>query len=122
MSGSGSQQTESALLQEISESLTALATWVRVMGHLQVKQTLETVLDSYEKRLVYDAMNGTRSVAEIHELTGVNRRYISEWGQEWEGIGIVMPSRVSKVKGRRQGAFELAAFGIQIADTSGQGA
>ncbi len=104
------------LLQEIAGSLRELVVWTRVIGYPTVKQTLETVLDSDEKRMVYQLTDGRRSVAEIQKMTGVNARFISEWGQEWERIGMVEQSRVSKIKGRRQKVFDLAVFGIPVPD------
>jgi len=114
MSETDEKRDQVALLQEIVDSLRELVTWTRVLGYPTVKQTLETVLDSDEKRLVYHLTDGQRGVKEIQRLTGVNVRYISEWGQEWERIGIVGPSRVSSIRGRRQRAFDLADFGFEI--------
>lgn len=113
--------TQLALLHEINDSLRELVTWTRVTGYPVVKQTLETVLDSDEKRLVYHLTDGQRGVKEIQRLTGVNVRFISEWGQEWERIGIAIPSRASEIKGRRQKVFDLAAFGISAPDQPKEG-
>jgi hypothetical protein len=113
MPGNERQDPEVALLQDISDSLRELLTWARATGHTSVKRTLETVLDTGDKRLVYHLMDGQRGVTEIQNLTGVNVRYVSEWGQEWERIGITRPSRSSDVKGRRERAFDLKDFGIQ---------
>lgn len=112
------EERTQTLLQEIAGSLRELVTWARVTGYPTVKQTLETVLDSDEKRLVYHLTDGHRSIKEIQRLTGVNARYISEWGQEWDRIGIVGPSRVSSIRGRRQRAFDLADFGLEIPEVS----
>lgn len=116
MTGPDEKRTQLALLQEIAESLRELVAWTRVIGHPTVKQTLERVLDSDEKRLVYHLTDGRRSVAEIQKLAGVNARFISEWGREWEKFGIVEQSRISKIKGRRQKLFDLAVFGISVPD------
>lgn len=121
MNGIDEGHTQLALLQEITESLRELVTWTRVTGYPTVKQTLETVLDLDEKRLVYHLTDGQRGVKEIQRLTGVNVRFISEWGQEWESIGIVEQSHVSKIKGRRQKAFSLATFGIPVPGQSNEG-
>lgn len=107
---------QSVLLQEMADSLRELVAWTRVIGYPTVKQMLETVLDSNEKRLVYHLTDGRRSIAEVQKLTGVNARFISEWGREWEKSGIVEQSRISKIKGRRQKLFDLAVFGIPVPD------
>ena len=119
MSGIDEGHTQLALLQGIADSLRELVAWTRVIAYPTVKQTLETVLDSDEKRLVYHLTDGQRGVKEIQRLTSVNARYISEWGQEWERIGIVGRSRVSSVGGRRQRAFDLTGFGLEIPEVRG---
>jgi hypothetical protein len=108
------------LLQEIADSLQQLVKLTRVMSYSIVKQVLETALDTQQKRLVYQSLDGTRSAASIQELTGVNVRYVSEWGQEWEGLGIVEPSTTSRVKGRRQRSFDLPTFGISVSETGAE--
>jgi hypothetical protein len=110
------EQVQLALLQEIASLLRELVAWTRVTAYSTVKQMLETTLDTDEKRLVYHLTNGQRSVKEIQKLTSVNVRFISEWGQEWETIGIAEQSRESNIKGRRQKVFDLAAFGISVPD------
>lgn len=102
------------LLREISDSLHQLVRLTRVMSHPMVKEMLETVLDTEEKRLVYHSLDGTRGMSDIQELTGVNARYVSEWGQEWEKLGIAEPSSVSNIRGRRQKSFDLVMFGISV--------
>ena len=121
MSSADTENTLMSMLQEMTELLHELKTWTRVLGYTVVKQTLETVLDSDGKKLVYQFSDGRRSHAEISDLADVNIRFVSEWGQEWERIGIVSPSRVSSVKGRRQRAFDLADFGFDTKATATTG-
>ena len=120
MSKVDGKHNQLALFQEMTESLRELVAWVRVAGYPIVKKTLTAILDSEEKRLVYHLTDGQRSVKEIQELTGVNVRFISEWGREWETMGIVESSRISRIKGRRQKVFDLAAFGIPVPDQPGK--
>lgn len=101
-------QTE--ILRDISLTLHELINWARIIGRDKVKETLEKVLDTEQKRLVYEFCDGEKGVKDIEKLTGVNIRYISEWSQEWERIGIVEAG--TKVKGRRRKLFDLAVFGI----------
>lgn len=116
MSESNENQDQLALLRELVESLREIVAWARVAGYPVAKHALTTALDSDEKRLVYHLTDGRRSVKEIEELSGVNVRYISEWGREWEKMGIVEPSRISRIKGRRQKVFDLDAFALRIPD------
>lgn len=112
MSTMDERATELTLLRDIADTLHELLAWTRATGHSQVRETLEAALETDDKRLVYQLMDGRRGVAEIQKLSNVNVRYISEWGQEWERTGIVVASRRSSVKGRRERAFELGDFGI----------
>ena len=106
--------TQIELLQQIATSLNELVKWGRVSSFPIVKQALEITLDTEQKRLVYHLLDGTKSVAEIQKLSGVNARFISEWGQEWEKIGIVQDSEISERKGRRQRSFDISTFGMEI--------
>jgi hypothetical protein len=116
MSRSEEEHIAIALLRSIASSLEQLTIWTRATGYASVKRTLETTLDTDEKRRVYAALDGQRGVEEIQELTGVNVRYVSEWGQAWERLGIVVPSRTSQVRGRRERVFDLQDFGLEIPD------
>jgi hypothetical protein len=112
------QDTQTEILKELSITLRELTYWVKVLGRAKVKTTLEQALDTEQKRLVYDLCDGEKSVKDIEKLTGVNVRYISEWSQEWEGIGIVEQGDLRK--GRRKKLFDLTVLGIstQSQDTS----
>ena len=102
------------ILGEIVASLRELNQWARLISFPAAKTTLETVLDTDEKRTVYHLCDGNRSAKEIATQSGVNIRYISEWGQAWEAIGILTQSKVANVKGRRQKLFDLSDFGIVV--------
>ena len=106
------------LLEKISASLQELVKLTRAMSHSTIRQLLQTGLDSEEKLLVYQSLDGTKSVRDIQELTGVNLGSISRWGQEWEALGIVEPSTTSAVGGRRQRSFDLATFGISVPEAA----
>ena len=102
------------LLQKISYALDQLVRMARVMSYPTIREALETILDTDEKRLVYHSLDGTKSVAAIQQLTGVSPWSISTWGREWENLGIVEPSSASNIPGRRQKSFDLGIYGISI--------
>ena len=110
-----SQDPQVEILRELSITLRELTNWVKVLGRGKVKTTLEQVLDTEQKRLVYDLCDGEKSVKDIEKITGVNVRYVSEWSQEWERIGIVEQGDLRK--GRRKKLFDLTVLGI---NTQGQ--
>ena len=103
------------LLEQIASSLKDLVKWTKVTSYPMVRNTLETVLDTEQKRQVYELLDGERTVTEIKKMCGANPRLISEWGQEWEGIGIV---EESGRKGRRKSSFDLAVYGIAVSEIS----
>lgn len=103
---------QTQLLESISFSLKELVRMLRVISHPTIRVLLENTLNTYEKRLVYDLMDGEKTIANIQELTKVNVRFISEWGQEWEKLGIVETEFTSTVRGRRKKLFDLSLYGI----------
>jgi len=112
MKASEDGKSQLGLLEEIAALLREVLTWTRALAYPSVKELLVAALDSPQKRLVYDALDGERSMAQVQELTGVNARFVSEWGQQWEMIGILQQSRSSWIKGRREKLFDLAMFGL----------
>lgn len=105
------------LLEQIASSLEELVKLTRVMSYPAVQQILETALDTDQKKLVYHLLDGTKTMATIQQLTGVNTRFISAWGQEWEKLGIVELT-ASGIRGRRQKSFDLSMFGIPIPEAT----
>jgi hypothetical protein len=108
------QEQQVKLLENISISLQEITKIFRVVSQPVIKDVLEKALNTCEKRLVYNNMDGEKTVAAIHELTGVNARFISEWGQEWEKLGIVETDSNASVRGRRRKLFDLSLYGISI--------
>jgi hypothetical protein len=102
------------VLENISAALYDAVKLIRVISHPKIKEILEATLDSNEKRLVYDMMDGEKTVATIQELSGVNVRFISEWGQEWEKLGLVEIDSNANVRGRRRKSFDLSLYDIQV--------
>ena len=109
-----SQEHQVKLLDNISFSLQEITKILRVVSQPIIKDVLEKTLNTHEKRLVYNYMDGKKTVATIQELTGVNVRFISEWGQEWEKLGIVETDSNANVRGRRRKSFDLSLYGILI--------
>jgi hypothetical protein len=111
---SESKDLELQLLNEITDYLAELVRLTRAMSYSSIKQMLETALDTEAKRLVYHLLDGTRTTMSIQKLSGVNVRYVSEWGQEWEKLGIAEPTTRSGKRGGRQKSFDLSMFGIPV--------
>ncbi|EKE05534.1 MAG: hypothetical protein ACD_19C00230G0003 [uncultured bacterium] len=103
-----------SLLESIDFSLKEINKLVRLISTPLIKDILEKTLNTKDKRLVYSNMDGEKSVTSIQELTKVNVRYISEWGQDWEKIGIVESESNSSVRGRRKKLYDLTLFDVTI--------
>ena len=105
------------ILNQIASSLSEMVRLTRVMAYPAVREVLATTLDTDQKRLVYDLLDGERKIMTIQSLSGVNASYVSQWGQEWEKMGIVEPGAR---KGRRRKCFDLSMFGIQVPGERGE--
>ena len=108
---------DTKLLRQIADSLDELVKLTKIMSFPMVKQTLEAALDTEQKRVVYQLLDGNKTVAEIEKISGANPRFISEWGQEWEKIGIVKRETPGR-KAKRKWLFNLTTFGIDVPEIS----
>jgi len=105
--------TQLQVLHQMASHLQELVKLTRIMSYPIIKEILETTLNTEEKRLVYDLLDGNRKMIDIQQLSGVNISNISQWGQEWEKIGIVEPSAR---KGRRRKCFDISMFGLPVSE------
>jgi len=100
-----SEQTR--LLKEILK-------WIKFAGMKEAKDTLGSVLDTEQKRLVYHLSDGTRGIVEIGKLAGIgSTKTVFDMWQAWLrwGLGESIP-----VKGgsRFKRSFDLEDFGIEV--------
>lgn len=105
MSNEESEQTR--LLREILK-------WIKFAGMKEVKNTLVSILDTEQKRLVYHLSDGTRGTVKIAKLAGIgsNRTVFDMW-QTWLklGLGENIPVRGGS---RLRRSFDLEDFGIEV--------
>ena len=73
----------------VEELLQELIFWTRFSVRDEAKEWFEKTLDSDEKKLVYEAFDGTASSRDVRKTTGVPRSTIRRWAREWEALGIV---------------------------------
>jgi hypothetical protein len=88
--------------------------WIKFAGMKEVKNTLVSVLDTEQKRLIYHLSDGTRGIVEIAKRAGVgSTSTVFDMWQAWLkfGLGESIP-----VKGgsRFKRSFDLEDFGIQV--------
>lgn len=86
--------------------------WVKFSNIGKVKEVLETLLDTDEKRVAYHLSDGETGVVAIGNLSGVSQGTISNWWASWNNLGIVEPIRV-RGGTRYKKLFDLRDFGIR---------
>jgi hypothetical protein len=105
MSNEKSEQT--ILLREILK-------WIKFAGMKEVKNTLVSVLDTEQKRLVYHLSDGTRGIVEIAKLAGIgSTSTVFDMWQTWLKLSL---GESIPVKGgsRFKRTFDLEDFGIEM--------
>lgn len=75
-----------------------------------VGQRLAGILDTPEKRLVYEFTDGIASVRDIAEKTDVNKDTISKWWKEWSIDAILEPGPVRDDRPKK--IISLKTFGL----------
>lgn len=76
--------------KDTRELLQEILKWVRLQGHhLLATVILPTILDSEEKRKVYEMTDGRNSVDEISHEVGVSMGTISNWWNRWHEKGLL---------------------------------
>lgn len=90
--------------------LREIARWTREAALPATRDRVLEILDTDEKLQVYDAMKaGDESIRALERVTGVDRRSITPWVQEWTAKGIV-DADASQPKA----TFGLRELGIQV--------
>ena len=94
--------------------LTEILKWIKFAGMKEAKNTLNSVLDSDVKRLVYQKSDGTKGTVELAKLAGLgsNARVADMW-ETWlrMGLGESIPVRGGT---RFKRTFDLKDFGIEV--------
>lgn len=109
MSNEESEQTK--LLREILK-------WIRFAGMKELKNNLESTLNTEQKKLVYHLSDGTHGIVEIASLAGIgSNSTIADMWEVWSKLGF---GEKIPVKGgqRFKRAFELRDFGIEVPKTN----
>ena len=105
--------------ETIISLLRELVAWTKLANRPQAAERFMEILDSDQKRLVYQYSDGERGVRDLGRLSGVSKDLVSAWWRDWEELGIVEQS--SSVPGRRQRMLSLEALGIQVPAVPKQG-
>jgi len=93
--------------------LRKLIAYTKLANYENIKNRLITILNSADKKRVFEATDGDSSTRQIESNTGVSKDTVSKWWDEWEKEGIVEESE--EVRGRRHKIVSLSEFGIEVA-------
>lgn len=113
-STAGQEQFEQKVLGDnCIPLLHELVIYTKLANYGNIRNLLITILDSEDKKRVFEATDGNNSTRQIESVTGVNKDTVSNWWDEWEREGIVEESE--EVRGRRCKVVSLGEFGIDVA-------
>jgi hypothetical protein len=90
-----------------------LIVYTKLANYENIRNRLITILDSEDKKRVFEATDGNNGTRQIESITGVNKNSVSNWWDEWEREGIVEESK--EVRGRQYKIVSLGEFGIKVA-------
>lgn len=74
---------------ETDELLKEILKWQRVQGIVAFKAQVKSLLDSKEKRKVFEMSDGTLTAKQISEKAKVSTGTISNWWNKWLAEGIL---------------------------------
>jgi transposase-like protein len=88
--------------------LAEIARWTREAALPVVRERVERLVDSDQKKRVYDAIaQGDVTLTAVEKSTGVNHTEARKWIDEWEAEGIAVPEAKPP-----KAAFTLRELGI----------
>ena len=98
---------------EQTELLKEILKWIRFAGMKGVKDQLEATLETDQKKTVYQLSDGSKTIADINEITGVSTGSISGYWQKWVKLGLGVKIAV-KGGDRFKRSFDLEDLGVKI--------
>lgn len=74
---------------ETNDLLREILKWQKIQGKAAVRSLISNLLDSKEKRKVYELSDGTLTVSQISKRADVATGTISNWWNRWLAEGIL---------------------------------
>ncbi|MEN3047187.1 MAG: hypothetical protein ABDH63_00165 [Candidatus Caldarchaeales archaeon] len=97
--------------KRIEEALNQLLVYTRIIAASIVSDNAKKVIDTYEKAVVYNNLDGNRSDLEISKMTGIPRRTVTGWVKKF------VENRLAISEGRKERSlFKLEELGINISN------
>jgi biotin operon repressor len=88
--------------------------WQRAAVLPDVRRTIEQTLDTTDFRRAYEALDGTRSGAEVAEAVGVSEATVSRWARRWRDLGIAYESTSDDGARRTRHLVSLDDLGVPV--------
>ena len=108
MNGTQSSVADTSMML-LMEKLVAVT---KLANHDAIKERLLMILDSADKKRVFEATDGISSARDIAARTGIGFSTVTRWWSDWNSQGIVEESE--NVQGRRRRLVSLREFGIEV--------
>ena len=97
---------------KIGKLLEEILKWQRLQGIKILRETLPQLLDTKEKRIVYEMTDGKNNQSKIASEAKVATGTVSNWWNLWYSYGILI--KEGKGKGRYKKIISLKDLGIPI--------
>jgi hypothetical protein len=99
-------------MSETEKLLNDIRAYLRISAAAASKTVAKTVLNTYEKALVYSKLDGKTSQAKIEADTKVPQKTVSNWVAEFAQAGLVAP--FDKYNPSNKALFTLQELGIEL--------
>ncbi len=98
---------------EQTEILREMLKWIKVSSYREVKDFLNSILDSDTKKLIYQYSDGNHGSTEVVKSSKSSAQTVSNCWKDWKKLGI---GETIKVPGgdRFKRTFDLTDFGLLL--------
>lgn len=101
-----------------SDELVAIAQeqlrWVRAAALPEVRRTIEQTLSTTEYRRGYEALDGSKTGAEVATTLGVSEATVSRWARRWRNLGVAYEYSDARGGRRTKHLVSLEDLGLPI--------
>lgn len=106
-------------LKDLHNDLTELIKWTKVSSYNQVKEFLNSILDTNAKKTVYQLSDGKIGSTEIVNKAKVSEKSVSKYWNQWPKLGIGESRAVPGGK-RFKRSFDLEDFELMSKENKKQ--
>lgn len=99
-------------IESIESTLVEILKWTRFANIPKLKETLESELDTDEKKLAYENSDGENTLKDLVPISGAPYGTITNWWPRWYRLGIMTESEIRK--GRMKKIISLTDIGIPV--------